>query len=129
MANFFRWHCYECLSDVYARIFDHVCMSHRCVANFLCDKSSTSTLLQTFVRRLCSNSRSHSNVSTVVWRIFHVANPLATFGLFGFCFELIIGQAFKNFFEYILFQNHFVVEQFFPYLNFAWWIKQKGLVL
>ena len=45
-------------------------------------------LLQTFVQRLRSNSRSHSYISLVVWRIFfvanllwrifHVANPLAT---------------------------------------------------
>ena len=44
----------------------------------LCGESSTSALLQTFVRRLRSNSRSHSHVSPVVWRIFHVSNPLAT---------------------------------------------------
>ena len=54
----------------------------------LCGESSTSALLQTFVRRLRSNSRSHSYVSLVVWRIFfvanllwrifYVANPLAT---------------------------------------------------
>ena len=44
----------------------------------LCGESSTSALLQTFVRRLRSNSRSHMYVSPIVWRIFHVANPLAT---------------------------------------------------
>ena len=44
----------------------------------LCGKSSTSALLQTFVRRLRSNSRSHSYVLPFVWRIFHVANSLAT---------------------------------------------------
>ena len=36
----------------------------------LCGESSTSTLLQTVARRLCSNSQSHSYVSPVVWRIF-----------------------------------------------------------
>ena len=44
----------------------------------LCGESSTLAPLQTFVRRLRSNSWSHSYVSPVVWRIFHVANPLAT---------------------------------------------------
>ena len=38
--------------------------------SLLCGESSTSALLQTFVRRLRSNSRSHSYVSPVVWRIF-----------------------------------------------------------
>ena len=37
-------------------------------------KSSTSALLQSFVRRLRSYSRSHSYVSLVVWQIFFVAN-------------------------------------------------------
>ena len=36
----------------------------------LCGESSTSALLQTFVRRLHSNSRLRSNVSPVVWQIF-----------------------------------------------------------
>ena len=36
----------------------------------LCGKSSTSALLQTFDRRLHSNSQSHLYVSPVVWRIF-----------------------------------------------------------
>ena len=35
----------------------------------LCGESATSALLQTFVRRLRSNSGSHSYVSPVVWRI------------------------------------------------------------
>ena len=56
-------------------VFGHVCISHCCVANFLCDEFFTSALLQTFVRHLRSNSRSHSYVSPVVWRIFHVAKP------------------------------------------------------
>ena len=65
----------------------------------LCGESCTSALLQTFVRRLRSNSWSHSYVSPVVWRIFlvanllwrifHVANPLATLWLHTNFFFLI----------------------------------------
>ena len=46
----------------------------------LCGESSTLTLLQTFVRRLHSNSRSHLlHGESSLWQIFHVVNPMATF--------------------------------------------------